>query len=193
MPMIHNRGKKMGDKTVARKIDFPKSWDKEGQPVREGRAVVTMTLKPGAHMNVTDAQLKHLKSNFGDEIINIDDMQDMQDQFKETAPAKPPAGYVSPDDFEAEVAKRVAAELEKQGRDKVDADAPVGDETSEALAIRLDAMDRGDLVALIEKEELPVEHKNLKNLPPLKAAVYKALEAKKAAAATAKAEAEKAA
>lgn len=177
MPVVHNRGKRIGDKLAARKIIFPKAWDEKGQPVKDGKVLIEEILLPGAHKTVTDEQLKHLKENFGDEIVNIDDVKDMQSHFKAAAPEKPREGYVAPDEVNDRVEKRVQEELAKRGAD----DKEGGEETREELIARIDAMDRNDLIALIEKEGLGIEHKGFKAPGTLKAAVLTALENKSAA------------
>lgn len=179
MPTIHNRGKINGSKTVARKIIYPAGWDAEGKPLMDGKKPQSDILLPGQHKSVTDKQFAHLKELFPDEIVNVDDLKDMQAQFRSAEPEKSREGYVAPDEIEARVAARVKEELAKQGGKKVDGGTP---ESYDGLLKRVDGMDRGDLISIIEAHNLPVEHKNYKAPGALKAAVITALEGKQAAA-----------
>lgn len=189
MPVIHNRGKQIGDKTVARKIHFPKGWDAKGHPVRgDDNKVLEEVLEPGAHKTVTDEQFKHLKANFHAEIINVDDMKDMQAQFKAKPVDYSQQGYVAPQDVDALVEKRAQELAAGRARDEEDKKGLPDDaepEITEALIKRIDAMDRTDLIALIEKEQLGIDHGKLKAPGLLKSAVLTAIENKKAAASTA--------
>jgi hypothetical protein len=174
MPVVHNRGKKNGDKTVARKIVFPKGWDAEGKPLvdEKTKKIATETLLPGAHKTLSQEQFDHLKELFPNEIVNVDDIKDLQAQFPEAETAKPRAGYVAPEDVDALVKKRVEEELRAKPRE-----IPKSlEETISSIA----GMDRGDMIALIEKENLDIEHKNYKAPDALRAAVLKAVKAKAA-------------
>jgi hypothetical protein len=210
MPVVHNKGKTIGNgKTVARKIIFPKAWDESGKPVMEGKKIITEVLEPSAHKTVTDAQLAHLKANFHDEIVNIDDVKDMQTHFKEAPADKPKSGYTSPEDLEQEVEKRVKERLAAAGRDKVDtkpakkiaaieavkktAEPAVTGEPEktdqepgeikgrEDFIASLDGMDRLAIIELIEKEDFAVDHVKMKNPHALKKAVLSAWDKKNAA------------
>lgn len=171
MPVIHNRGKRNGDKTVARKIIFPKSWDANGHPAKEGKVIINDILLPGAHKTVTDEQFAHLKALFPDEIVNVDDIKDMQAQFPAAAAPKPREGYVAPEDVDALVAKKVAEKLAESG----------SVETRAQFIERLDKMDRADMISLIETEKLEIEHGKYKNPSALKSAILTAIENKFAA------------
>lgn len=180
MPVIHNRGKKIGDKTIARKIIFPAGWDKDGVPLKEknGKTIVEKILEPGKSMTLTEEQWAHLRDMFPNELINIEDVKALQGEFKEKEPEKPREGYVAPDEVEARVAARVKEEMAKKELDKA-APEEEKSESREELIARIDAMDRPDLIAFIEKGKLGIEAKNYKAPGALKAAILGALENKK--------------
>lgn len=187
MPKIHNRGRVIGEgdrtKTVARKIIYPKGWDANGEPIRDGKKVLSDVLLPGQHKEVTDEQLAHLKANCPNEIINLDDASDMQAQFKEAAPPATREGYLAPDEVEARVAARVKEELAKATLPPAPT-PPIenGEPAPEgSLAAQIEAMDRGDLLAFIEKESLDIAVKNYKQPAALKGAILTAMANKKAA------------
>lgn len=196
MPLIHNAGRQIGEKKVARKIIYPKDWDENGHPVKDkegkGKKILQESINPGEHKTVTEKQFAHLKALFPTEIVNLDDLKDMQRQFQSAAVETPRTGYVAPDEVDALVAKRVAEELAKKSRDVEDAKSP-GDTTTEgqkvnplteerqALIAKIDNMDRGDLIAYIDQEGLDVEYKNYKQMGSLKSAVLSATDKKKTA------------
>lgn len=175
MPMIHNRGRQIGDKFVSRKIVFPKGWDSEGNPIKEEGKTASEVILPNQHKDVTAEQLTHLKKIFGNEIVNLDDIRDMQAQFKPGEAQKPREGYLSPEEVEKRVQERLQEELAKRAETS---------ETEPSLEVMLDKMDRGDIIALIEKEGLDIDRKKYKAPQALKAAVLTAVENKKAAGAT---------
>jgi hypothetical protein len=182
MPLIQNVGRKFGDKQIARKIVFPDAWDEKGQPIAdESGKVKHIELLPSKHLQVTDEQFKHLRENFGNEILNIDDIKALQANVSQpSVRIEKPAGYMSPE--EVEVAKQDAVKAAIAAHEaslKLNTDAVAKPETRSELAMRIDAMDRGDLVAFIEKEELPVEHKSVR-IDTLKAAILEALDARTA-------------
>lgn len=179
MPVIHNKGNARG---VARKIIFPQGWDKEGRPLMDGKKPLVETIEPGQHKSVSDEQFKHLRANVGEEIINVDDIKEMQAQFKEKEPEKPREGYLPPEEVDKRVEERVAQELTRRAAEEKE--TVVKDETPESpadLSVRIDAMDRGDLIAMIEKEELAIDHKKYKHPNALKAVVLTAMQNKAAA------------
>lgn len=229
MPVVHNRGRKIGDKYIARKIIFPEGWDEHGKPLMEGKKPKEKVMIPGAHMPVTDEQLKHLKDNFGEEIVNLSDLQEMQAQFKDTSAPAPapkvpavPAGHISQKEADELVARKVqealAAEHSKGSKKpaaakpapvaeakqetKPEPEAGTGDdagqkedagaqgdgqqggddtrvpETRGSFIARIDAMDRAEIIGMIEAEKLPIEHSKLRNPDVLKRSVLKAMEDK---------------
>lgn len=182
MPVVHNRGRKVGEKTIARTIVFPKSWDEHGHPVtiKGGENTPTETLAPGQHKDVTLEQLKHLKDNFHDEIVNVEDITDMQSHFKATPTEPARKGYVAPDEVDKLVAEGVAAELAKRAGEKQpgEGEGTATVETREALILRIEGMDRADLIALIDEQELGIDPKTYKNPDALKAAILKAIDKK---------------
>lgn len=193
MPKIQNLGRKVGDKHIARKIVFPAAWDKDGRPLaaKEGKGNEEIILKPNQHKEVTDEQFKHLKENFGSEIINLDDNFEMQKAIDQPEKSKErPEGYLSPDEVEAKVQARVKEELQKRlNADETESNLKIKNldddfiDTSDrtTLAKKIDGLDRLQLIALIEKEDLNVEHKNFKNPNALKSAILSAFETKEAA------------
>lgn len=188
MPVIHNKGNSRG---VARKIIFPQGWDNEGRPLMDGKKPLVDVIEPGQHKKVSEEQFKHLRANVGDEIINLDDLKEMQTQFKEKEPEKPREGYLPPEEVDKRVEERVAEELNKRAaaeketviKDPV-SESPDKDPVSESpddLSALIDAMDRGDLIAFIEKEELQIDHKRYKQPNALKSVVLTAMQNKAAA------------
>jgi hypothetical protein len=186
MPIVHNRGKIIGNgtqtRTVARKIIYPRAWDENGNPVRDakGKKVVSETLMPGAHKEVTDEQLAHLKANVGAEVVNLSDSAELRDQFKESTPENPAErapGWVPPEEVDALVEKRVKEQLAKGDGET----PPPSEENLQELLGKLDTMDRGDIIALIESQELDIDPKKYKAPGSLKAAVQTGLQNKYAA------------
>ena len=191
MILIQNVGRKIGDKTIARKMVFPKGWDERGQPIMNeaGTKAVEDEILPGKHRKVTESQYKHLKANFGAEIVNLDDVGEMQDKLNSEAdkPRARPEGYLSPDEVEAKV--RAAVENAMKGRsvevipevDRQNKEAAKSDFDTSVTPQYIDSLDRSELIALIEKQGLDIEYKNYKQPDSLKKAVWTAIESKRKA------------
>lgn len=186
MPKIQNVGRKIGEKMVARKIQFPKEFTEDGKPlVKEGATTPeTLELLPGKHAVVTDEQFKHLKDNFGHEILDIDNIAELQTALEVTgAPVgkERPAGYLSPEEVDKIVKQKVeeAIAANTQEPEKKKSESNLTNEDA-SLSQRIDAMDRPDLIALIEKEQLEIVHKSVP-IDKLKGMVWTALENKSAA------------
>lgn len=187
MPVIFNRGRKIGDKTVARKIQFPKAWDKDGHPIRTGKTVETLTLEPGKSMDLTDQQYKHLKAIFHDEIVNVEDMKELQAQLPQAATKRPDReAYVPVGEVDALVEKRAQELADERSKDAEGKKTDGGDDdkkeplvVNDALIAKLDGMDKNDVIAFIEANKLDVVIKG-KKIDELKGAILTAIENKTA-------------
>lgn len=194
--LIHNRGRIIGNKTVARKIIFPSGWDDKGHPLLDAKSSgkqqpINNEIEPGKHKHVTREQYEHLKANFPEEIINVNDINDLQAQYKNKEEIKPRTpGTYTEEEMEAIVQKRVAAatsgtasqkdDPEKEGSKKNDEGKKKPSSTFNRVtkAKELEAMDRGELVNIIELEDIDVRHSPNVALPELKSRILNALEEK---------------
>lgn len=186
MPRIHNVGRKVGEKQIARKIIFPQSWGADGKPSTDenGKTLADDFVNPGQHKNVTPEQYAHLKKLFGHEIVNLDDIGDLQSQLGgATEERKRAAGYLSPEEVQEEKRKAVAEALGNIKQIAPDEQRQPGEQKQpgfhllprEELVQKIDAMDRVDLIALIERERLGIEHKSMR-MDSLKALVLESFE-----------------
>lgn len=188
--MIHiqNVGRKIGEKTIARKIQFAAEYDENGKAViGEDGKIAQDEILPGKHKKVTEAQFKHLKAIFGTEILNLDDLEELKDNAGRDHPTTKvrPAGYLSPEEVDAKVKEEVAKAL--SGKDAGQEPDESGDEkkatpTKGELIEKIDGMDKAELITFIEENELAIEHGKIKKIDDLKKAVFTAMTAEKEAA-----------
>lgn len=192
--MIHiqNVGRKIGEKTTARKIQFAAEYDENGKAViGEDGKIAQDEILPGKHKKVTEAQFKHLKAIFGTEILNLDDLEELKDNAGRDHPTTKvrPTGYLSPEEVDAKVKEEVAKALSGQ-TDSGKTGGEGGDEEDEKKATptkgelieKIDGMDKAELITFIEENELAVEHGKIKKIDDLKKAVFTAMTAEKEAA-----------
>lgn len=195
MPLVHNRGRKIGKVAIARKIEFPRSWDEKGNPVRDEETgkIIMETLLPEKHKEITQEQFDHLRAIFHGEIVNLSDPEEMKRQFEESVPEEQRRGYMAPDEVAALVQKEVQKALKAGGAAPEEAEKPKEngedeiDEIDEKvpvdadLAARIDGMDRLELIATVENEGFDIDVKKYKNTDALKKAIFKAYGNKKPA------------
>lgn len=188
MPKIQNVGRKIGDKTIARKIQFAKDYDEKGNAVADKDGIVARDeILPGKYKTVTPGQFKHLKAIFGNEILNLDDMEELQDNAArgistDNAAKERPAGYLSPEEVDAKVKEEVAKALSGKENGKFGDGAGSEPPTKGELIEKIDGMDKAELITFIETNELAVEHGKIKKIDDLKKAVFTAMTAEKEAA-----------
>lgn len=200
--MIYNRGRKMGDKTVARKFEIPADWDENGHAIigQDNKPVVTIIL-PDAHVRVTQKQLDHLKKLFPNEIINVEDANDMQKEFMGNAQNGVGKLYTQEEvnlmvaqdrakhnlaqkeglsDEEAGLKDGVAKETNKDAEKSIEGEIQKTAEidendpkTRQGWMEMIDKMDKGDLTAFAEQKGIKVDQR--KSLESLKEQIFSAV------------------
>lgn len=170
---------------------MPQVFNKGKRTITYGVDAANDKIGPNERKNVSPEQAETIRKQWGHEVINLDSKEDMQAAFKPEEKKDRAAGYISVEEAEKQKKDAIAAALAEQAAKTAAAGGgnppppPPVPQTVEELAQDLDAKDRPDLIAFIEAHELPVDHKKLKKIDDLKAAVFDAYKVKKEAEAAA--------
>lgn len=127
---------------------------------------------------ISDEDAAIIKKQFPHELVDLDNKEDLQAQFEEK---KAPVKEAKPEEKKADDrdAKEAAVAIAVAAAEKAEKDAnePAKEPEPETGIIqKIDAMDRAQIIAFIEKYNLSVEHTKLKNPDALKRAVLVAYE-----------------